>query len=228
MTKREILASLSSEAKARQPLPMSATGDRISIRWPKYSKAKVYEGIPLKDTFDAHAKLRMGDDSKVDTARPHNSVPKPLPTGFYNPSHTGTARLTDGKRPITVAPVAVDSSLYSNRVRSMKPKAKNSPKAKPVLGVVDWDVQYRPDLPADWSEQARKRNWDCISRFLGKGERPTLKTAQRLLTLWRLFDTRIIVDIDDKRRTRDVWFKIPPQSNVPRLGRIADDGISGR
>jgi len=168
---------------------------------------------------------------KVEPTRYHTGKPAIIPAGFYDPRDASkSGQWHTGSRPITVETPAYDAQLERKTVRRMKPKAKQTPKAKAVQGVIEWDVQYRPDLPADWAEQARKRNWDCISRFLGVGERPTLKAAQRLLTVWRLFDTRIIVDIDNKRKTRDVWFKTTPESRnkIAQLGRIADDGISGK
>lgn len=219
MTKNAVLASLSADAKARPSLPKRELPERVSPRWPSYRKAHVYEGHPLSDTYDAHAHLAMERGNRV--------APATLPQGFHDPRKPHDAEeWHKGSKPIEILPASFDRSLESRRVRPMKPKAKQKPRAKAVQGVVEWDVQYRPDLPPNWSEQARRRNWDCLSRHVDG--RPTLKRAFELLTAWRLFDTRIIVAIDERKRTTEVWFKVPPVQATPKLGTIADDGISGR
>lgn len=221
MTKSEAIRSMSQNAKARPKLPTRDAGEHVTVRWPKYRKAAIYEGHPLPNTYDAHAHLSMERGTTV--------KPKGLPNGYHDPRDPklDTEKWHEGSKPITVIPFGLDRSLATQRVRRMKPKAKQQPKAKAVEGTIDWDIQYRPDLPADWAKQARKRNWDCISRHLG-AERPTVRKAIRLLTQWRMLDSRMIVDIDDKRKVREVWFKTPPVKVTPKLGRIADDGISGR
>lgn len=229
MDKRSVLNALCSDAKARPALPTRDTGERVAVRWPKYRKAAIYEGHPLPNTYDAHAHLSMGHPEDIaEPTRYHTGKPATIPQGFHDPRDPklDAEQWHEGSKPVTVIPFGLDRSLATQRVRRMKPKTKQQPKAKAVEGTINWDIQYRPDLPADWSEQARKRNWDCLSRHISG--KPTLREAKRLLTVWRLLDSRIIVDIDDKRKTRDVWFKIPPRSSTPKLGRIADDGISGR